>query len=266
MPAGGLVTAAAIGGTALGIGKFIKGIKENKKAKEEMANLKQPLYKIQEEYKQNRDLAANMAEQGMPSAQRDYATTEMQRNFGSGVSATLQGNGDVDNIAKLLDVNNRSLANLAAQDSATHFQNIDRFLSANKDLAGQKTMKWSIDEYQPYERKINELKQRMSAATQNTWGGLSDAVSGIGALGTGMQNTNLINSQIAKNKQGIDNSDPFAPQSIVPTQISVQSKAPNQFKGGSGIGQNNNFAGVNTYGNANAAPIDWSTFDWTQNP
>ena len=194
MPISGLLIGGAVAQTGLGIAKSLEGFSDAKKAKQEMDNLKTPFYKIQDEYQQNRDIAAQQAQQGMGSAQRDYQTQEAQRGLGAGIGATLQGGGDVNNIGRLLQGYNQSIGATAANDAQMHLENINRFFERNKDLAGQKTMQWSLNEYQPYERKLNELKQRMAAAKQNEFGGLSDAISGVSAAGTGLQNTNLLPS------------------------------------------------------------------------
>lgn len=197
MPAGGIITAAAVGQTLLGGAKAIEGFTDEKRAKSEMSRLKQPFYKIQSEYQQNSDLAAQEAQGGLGAGAKDYLTQETQRGLGAGIGATLQGGGDVNNIARLLQNYNQQLGSTAVADAQMHTENINRFMERNKELAGQKTMQWSLNEYQPYERKLNELKQRMAAGKQNEFGGLSDAISGVSALGTGMQNSALNKATIA---------------------------------------------------------------------
>ena len=215
MPAGGLITAGAIGSTLLGGAKAIEGFSDERKAKREMANLKTPFYKIQQEYQQNRDLAAQEAQGGMSSAAKSYLTQETQRGLGAGIGATLQGGGDVNNISKLLQGYNQQIGSTAVSDAQMHTDNINRFMERSKDLAGQKTMQWSLNEYQPYERKLNELKQRMAADKQNQFGGLSDAISGVSALGTGMQN--------AKLNAKVPNTPPSSATSSVPNSPQISS-------------------------------------------
>jgi len=199
MPAGGLIIGAAVAQAGLGVAKSIEGFSDERRAKREMANLKTPFYKIQSEYQQNRDLAAQEAQGGLSTGAKDYLTQEGQRGLGAGIGATMQGGGDVNNIAKLLQGYNQSLGSTAIADAQMHTENISRFMERSKDLAGQKTMQWTLNEYQPYERKLNELKQRMAAGKQNGFGGISDAISGISAAGTGMQNSALNKSAIASN-------------------------------------------------------------------
>jgi len=214
---GGLILGAGIAQTGLGIAKSIEGFSDEAKAKKEMANLRQPFYKIQSEYQQNRDLAAQEAQGGLGTGAKDYLTQETQRGLGAGIGATLQGGGDVNNIARLLQNYNQQLGSTAVADAQMHTENINRFMERNKELAGQKTMQWSLNEYQPYERKLNELKQRMAAGKQNAFGGLSDAISGVSALGTGMQNTALNKAQINQLK-----GDTYSPR-YTPTDASGNS-------------------------------------------
>ncbi len=210
MPLGGGLTLAGAGLSVLsGAGKAIFGGSELKKTKQELASLRMPGYKIQDEYFQNRNIAGSLAQGGLTQGAKDYYTEEAGRGLGAGISATLQGGGGVNDISRLLDTYNRGIKNVAAEDAEKQMSNIKNYTDTLKDLAGQKTMQWAINEYQPYQNKLKELTQRRAAGYQNLFGGIGDIAGGLGAAGTALQNTGL-----GQSGQGIQESQP---QSYLPS-------------------------------------------------
>lgn len=163
--------AGSIGGEIMGAAQLISGTKNLKQDKADLAKLRQPFYKVQDEYLQNRNLAAAEAGGGVSSASKDLYSSESQRGLGAGVSALLQGGGDMNMISGLFDKYNRNTMGLAAEDSQAHQKNIQYFMGANKDLAGQKTTQFVVNELQPYENKLKELTQRIQSDKANQWGG-----------------------------------------------------------------------------------------------
>jgi len=187
------LAAGAIATAGLGVGQLISGAKKEKEASRELSRLHPALYGIQPEYYENRNIMATEAGQGMPSATKDYLTSEAGKGLGAGIRALTQTGGGVNDISKLMDVYNRSLSKIGAEDAETHLKNIQYFMNANKDLAGQKSTQWTINEYQPYQAKLKELTKRREAAEQNIWGGFQ-TIAGAGmAYGTGSSNQNLMN-------------------------------------------------------------------------
>lgn len=185
-----LLAAAApsILNAAKGVVDIIGGNSKYDKAKAEMDALKRPFYKIQDEYNQNRDIAGNRASQGYSDAQLDYLTAENERGLGAGISALSQGGGtNANDIAKILDSYNRTAARTAAEDAAIQTQNISQFFAANKDLAGQKTIQWHENEFQPWADKQSYLTQQMGIAKKTKDQGWNSIISGIsGALSAGV--------------------------------------------------------------------------------
>lgn len=204
MPLGGAIT---IGATALGAGEggfqLINSIKKEKEDNAELSTLKQPFYKIQDEFYQNRNLGANLASQGLDPASKSYLTKESQRGLTAGIEAS---GGNANDIAKLYDTYSDSILKNASLDASTHLKNIDYFLEANKDLAGQKITKQSLDEFQPYERKLKELTERKSADETSAYNGANELIGSVSAAGTAITNDNLMKklSGDKKTKQ-----DPF---------------------------------------------------------
>lgn len=185
------LTAATVLGIGSGIGKLIAGAKDVKKAKSELAGLSRPFYRIQDEYLQNRNLAGQMAQSGLPAATKDFMTLEGQRGLGSTFGAMSQTGGNPNDYARVLDVYNQSINRTAAQDAATQIENIRYFMNVNKDLAGQKNMQWSLNEFQPYQNQLKEITQRIAAGRQNMWGGVDQAIGSVAAFGVAKQNQDM---------------------------------------------------------------------------
>lgn len=199
-------------GVGLGIGELVSGSINLNKDKAAEDALHAPFYKIQNEYYQNKNLAESMAAGGIPQATKDYETTQRIRGFASGLKALQEGGADPNAFAKLFDTYNNSISTESAQDAEAHLRNIQYYMGANKDLAGQKTTAWAINEKQPYERKLKELKDKIEADKAMQWGGVETAIGAGSAAGTAQQNANL-----GKGGNGdffskiFGNSDPFTP-------------------------------------------------------
>ncbi len=199
------VTATAVAGglgVLSGVAKSIFGGSQVKKANRELARLKTPFYKIQDEYYQNKNMAAQAAQGGLAQSAKDYYTTESQRGLGAGLNALTTGGGSPNDVSRLFDTYNRSISRVAAEDSAKRLENIRYFMDAQKDLAGQKTTQLTINEYQPYQNKLKELTQRKAAGQQNIYAGIDQAIGSAAATATSLTNYDLmkdsLNPQIVK--------------------------------------------------------------------
>ena len=215
--------AANIGAPLVGAAQFFSGLSKEKKDQAALNSLKTPFFKIQDEYYQNRNQAEALAGSGLPPAQRDYMTQGAQQGLGAGLSAILQAGGDVNAASMLVHNYNNEIGKIGAEDAAQHLANIQYFHKLNSDLAGEKTKQWTINEYQPYEAKLKELKQNVATDEANKWGGLTSAISsGIGA-GTASQNSQLL-KRLYSNNSSV--SDPYAKGTGFAPATAVQSSVP----------------------------------------
>lgn len=203
MPLPLLVAAApAIFSAGKGIYDMISGHSKYDKAKKEMDALAHPFYKIQDEYGQNRNISANRAEKGYGAEQLDYLTNENERGLGAGISALSQGGGTgANDLAKILDTYNRTASRTAAEDAQLQTQNISQFFNANKDLAGQKTIQWHENEYQPWANKQSLLAQQMGIAKKTQDQGWNSTISGISGALSAFTNDDLQKAMLAKQSQ-----------------------------------------------------------------
>lgn len=175
--------ASEVGGIVEGVAQAFGGSKAKRKKEEELSKLKRPFYKIQDEYYQNKNLTGINAETGLPTATKDYYTTEAQRGLGAGINAIEVAGGDPNNISKLYDTYERGISKVASEDADAHVKNLQYFMTANKDLAGQKNIAFGVNELQPYEQKVKQLTEDIKAEEQNKWNGINTALGSLSGLG-----------------------------------------------------------------------------------
>lgn len=187
-----VTAAAAIVGAGLGIYKAIKSGKEKRQAKAASARLQQPIYQVQNEYLQNKNLALANAGQGYTSGAKDYLTSEAERGLGTGISAISSSGGSANDYAKLYSGFLRSVDSTAANDSQLQLGNIQRLMDANKEVAGQRTIGWSLNQDRPYQTKRKEYRQDQQIADANMWEGLTSTAGALSAYGTSRLNANMI--------------------------------------------------------------------------
>ena len=135
---------AAVVTAGVGVYKTIKSSSDQKKARREQERLAKPFYDVQSEYYKNQQLAQGLAGQGYTTSAKNYLTEESQRGLGTGISAIEATGGNANDISKLYGVYQNSLRNTAAGDAQQQIDNIKNLMSVNKEIAGQKTTKWSL--------------------------------------------------------------------------------------------------------------------------
>lgn len=223
----GLQAGSNLLSTAMNVGQYIGAVRDKKKAEEEKSRLKTPFYKIQDEYFQNRNLAAEMAQGGLPQATKDYLTEQTDRGLGTAISGIAQTGGSPNDFSKLFDSYRNSINQTAAQDAQLQLQNIQYYMGANKDLAGQKTTQWTLNEYQPYQNKLKEITERIAAAKMNKSNAIQGAIGSISNLGTAVSNDNLMGKMF---NTGDPVSRPLSPAEIMQgVQRPTQSPTANQY-------------------------------------
>lgn len=181
-----LAAGVASAGVTLAAVKWVSGNSKEKKAKKARAALKAPFYDVQNEYYQNANSAASMAQGGLPTASKDFYTNKSQQGLSSGITAINANGGNPNDIAKIFQGYDDGIGKIATVDAETHLNNIKYYHQVNKDLAGQKTIQWAINKQQPYLNTLKELSaaQKAGEATKNEAYG--DALSAVSSFGTSM--------------------------------------------------------------------------------
>lgn len=185
-------TVAVEGGALIAGG--IKTISSANKAKRDRATadqMKQPFLKLQDEYLQNRNMAEMLATGGMPIDTKNFISTERDRGLSTSLGALTKAGAGPNDIAALNDSYDKSVLNQASQDAQQHLKNIGYYMDTNKDVAGQKTTQYGVNELQPYEAKLKEITERRKADQENLWSGISEIIGSAGALSTTLNSKNL---------------------------------------------------------------------------
>ena len=189
------ISAAAVAGIAqagIGVAQSIGGMIQAKKARTELEGMEQPFFKVQDELLQNRNLAASQAQIGVPQATKDYMTSETQRGLGSSIAAMNQSGGSPNNVTDLFQSYQRGIQQNSAMFAQQQVAGMDQFMQQNAEVAGQKTMKWAINEFQPFQNKVQMLQGRINQGNQNLSGGANAVLGGLSSYGTANQNQDLM--------------------------------------------------------------------------
>jgi phosphoenolpyruvate carboxylase len=213
----------AAGVAIVGVGTSVyKGIHAHnleKKAQRERDAMKEPFFKVQDEYYQNRNIAESNAQQGISQASKDYQTVENERALSSSIKGLKDGGGSPNAISGLFDTFNRSVDRTAAEDSMAHLQNIQYYMDQNANIGNEKQKQWSLNEDQPYQRKLKEITERIGASKQNENNAANEAIGAASAYATSRQNKSLID---ALNKRTTDTK---SPDTFTPINASNQPKS-----------------------------------------
>lgn len=195
MTAGTILSLASdAAGLGLNLAKLIGNAHKVKTETAELASLKQPLYQIQNEFFQNKNIAEAEAGGGLPQTVKDTLDKQRRTGLGTSISAMLQSGALPGDISKLFDIYDQSISTDAARDSEAHRQNIQMYMDAAKDLAGQKTTAWAVNEYQPYKEKLNQLTQNLATSKTNVQSAIQGIIGSIGAAGTALSLQDLISA------------------------------------------------------------------------
>lgn len=181
-----IAAGVASAGLTLAAVKWVSGNSKEKKAKRELANLKAPFYDIQNEYFENKNQAAQLAQGGLPAATKDLYTNQTEKGLTAGIKAITGSGGNPNDVSKILQTFDDSTSKISAMDAETHINNIKYYHAVNKDLAGQKTIQWAINKQQPYLNTLKQLNAAMKAGEATKNEAYSDALSSISSFGTSM--------------------------------------------------------------------------------
>lgn len=200
MPVGTILSLASdAAGLGLNLAKLIGNAHKVKTETAELASLKQPLYQIQNEFFQNKNIAEAEAGGGLPQTVKDTLDKQRRTGLGTSISAMLQSGALPGDISKLFDIYDQSISTDAARDSEAHRQNIQMYMDAAKDLAGQKTTAWAVNEYQPYKEKLNQLTQNLATSKTNVQSAIQGIIGSLGAAGTALSAPSLGGKSTATN-------------------------------------------------------------------
>lgn len=197
-----LIVSAAIGaGSALfGVGKSIS---QSAQANKIDKNNQRPNYTIPDEFRQNVELAKNMAKVGMPQQQYNNQIKQIDRNQAGALGAMAKSANPSANIASIVRQGNDATGNLNAADAAARANNERYAIGINSQMAQQKLNEQQYNKFDKYTENYNKSAALRGAAAQNMQGavnGVSNMATNMYALnqggsggGSGMQESNNFN-------------------------------------------------------------------------
>lgn len=174
-----LLLAPLIAQGVAGLAQAGVGIGHGNKA-DELRKAVRPQYSIEDEYYDNVDIASYLAQSGLTQGSKDYYGNAADRGLSRFTDVALQTGGGLNQFSNLYDTYLQNQYKIAAEDSQLQTQNIQNLLQQNINLAGQKTMQWSINELEPYKDTMKAAAAAEDASSKNIWGGVNSVI-GAGA-------------------------------------------------------------------------------------
>lgn len=179
------MTALAIGAGAALVGTGLKayeGFHQEHEANEIQKNLKDPVYAIPPEFAQNREIARQMAQQGLPQAVINNQTNAINQNQAGAVGALSNSANPGANLASIVRAGDQAKGNLDAEDAQARENNQRYFIQQNAALGGQELAKQQNDVFDKYTRNFNQMQAYRGAGMQNVNSAVND-VTQLGELG-----------------------------------------------------------------------------------
>jgi len=152
-----------IAGAGLAYGIF-SGERSNAKANAIQKGLKTPVDEIPAEFYQNREIARQMAQIGLPTQVTNDATNRINQNQAAGIAAAQNSNNPGGNIAAIVRQGNQAEAKLAAEDAQARDSNQRYFIQQNATLGARKDQQEQANVFDPYTRDFNLMQAYRGAA------------------------------------------------------------------------------------------------------
>ena len=186
------ITLAALISGGLQVGKSLFGASQASKSKKEMEGLRKdrPQYATPESAKQALALSKQQAYGDMPG--QDYLEGRLGQATAAGVRRTQQVAGSSSAaLGALTDIYGKRLdaeRDLGYQAAQYKNQAMQRYQGALGQMANYEDQAFNINQWQPYQTRMNELSEQRMSGQQNFWGGLQgEANVGLNYMGTQAQ-------------------------------------------------------------------------------
>lgn len=164
------MTALAIGAGAAVLGTAFQveqGLSQEHKANELKKSLKDPVYRIPPEFEQNRNIARQMAQRGLPQAVINQQTDQNNQNQAGAIQAVSRSANPGAGVASIVRQGDQAQEKLAAEDAQARDNNQRYFISQNSQMAGQEIAKQQSDVFDKYTRNFNQMQADRGAGLQN---------------------------------------------------------------------------------------------------
>lgn len=155
----------------------------NRKLKREIAN--RPKYEVDGTYAENQAITRNQAYGRAPGA------VAAERNIGQGLSDTVAAAQSASNdsaaiLASIASANqaaNQSRVQLSDQEMQARSANAGQMMAANNQMAEEKDKAWNFNVNEPYQNRIQSLRDRKKARQELTMKGIDAGIAAITMAG-----------------------------------------------------------------------------------
>lgn len=182
----------AAGAAVVGAGVSIyKGVKQKQQAKDLMHDNPRPSEAIPQEELQNKQIAQNMALEGLPSEQYEQAKKNIQRQQAAAIAQAQDRRSGVAAIGSIQQGTNDAYGGLDAANAAARRQNQLGLINVNNQVAGYRDKMFDWNQRQKYIENQNYAMGLLGAGNQNMYAGADKLLGGLfqaygsGAFGGG---------------------------------------------------------------------------------
>lgn len=197
-----LPAALIMGGVKLlgGLFKGLTGRSQRKQGNKLLAENPYPEAKVQSAFTENKDLATQMAKEGMPSEQYNKAMRNIQRQQIGALRGANDRRGGLMAISGLQQGTNDALLNLAAKDAEMRNANQRNLINVNNQYGNQQNRVWDWNVRNKYQQNRNYAMSLLGAGNANKVAGVDSAISGAGYLGSTLFGNNTANQYADMNR------------------------------------------------------------------
>lgn len=183
------MSAAAAAAIIVGLGTTAYSAYQSDQAKKEIEN--SPKYNIPNEVYQNHAIAMNQAINGLPSATKNYAETNINNKLAYANESAHDLHSGVVGVAEANNTANNSQLQLDVANGNAQLEGWDKVMASNNAIGDQKGLSYQLNDLNPYLARVKEQQ----VANQNYF---NDAQLGVG---TGLS---LYNADQKKDKNPTD--------------------------------------------------------------
>lgn len=170
MPAGGLVTAGA-----LGLGQTVVGLFNKSKANKEAAKLAatRPKYVESPYYKDALKLAESEVSTGMSGEAKNAYEQGIDRNLSTSLSAIMKSGGTPNNVAEVFDVASQGRQRLAMMKDSLRLNQINNLVKTQELNTQEREEAFQFNQWAPWADAAKANAGARTEAESQIWGGLS---------------------------------------------------------------------------------------------
>lgn len=150
----------------LGAWQTLNAVKQAKKNQ-------RPFYNIDPTFQQNIDILSNTM--GLPQETMNLLFNRIGQGTSQGIDAILGAGGNPNQVATILNNQNRSLQDVSSADALQRKQDLNNLINARLMLAGERDKAFQINEYAPFADKAAAISMQKQAGLQNIGGAFNSA-------------------------------------------------------------------------------------------